>query len=78
MIKNKQRGISDSRVDVFIHKASHRKGGIYTEKEFNDVVHGYEMELLSEGATFDQLVRFRETVKNSPAIAGGFREVENG
>ena len=77
MAKVKAKNIPDSRVDVYIHKAAHRKGGIYTEKEFKDVVHEYEMELLSEGATFDQLVRFREAVREAPVIAGGFRSDQN-
>ena len=77
MAKNKQKDIPDSRVEVFIHKAVHRKGGIYTKKEFDSVVEEYELELLNEGATFDQLVRFREEVKNVPAVAGGFRGDED-
>jgi hypothetical protein len=73
----KQKGICNSRVDVYIHKAAHRKGGIYTEKEFNEKVEEYEVELLGEGATFDQLVHFREAVRSAPVIAGGFRKVED-
>ncbi len=77
MAKEKQKSIPDSRVDVYIHKAVHRKGGIYTKEEFDGVVHEYEMELLNEGATFDQLVRFREAVKEAPVVAGGFRGGQN-
>ena len=76
MAKVKAKNIPDSRVDVYIHKAAHRKGGIYTEKEFKEKVEEYELELLGEGATFDQLVRFREAIKAAPTIAGGFRSQE--
>lgn len=69
----KGKRISDERINVYIHKAIHRKGGIYTKAEFEAAVREYEAFIWAEGATFDQLVRFRCEINSAPVIAGGFR-----